>query len=90
MKVLKIGAEWCSGCIIMKPRWGEIEKENEWLMTEYFDWDRDQEKIKEHNINSDLLPVFVFLNKEGKEIDRRTGEVSKKELVELINKYKEK
>lgn len=28
MKVVKIGAPWCASCIIMKPRWQEIEQEN--------------------------------------------------------------
>jgi len=34
MKVLKIGAVWCNGCLVMKPRWEELEKENPWLETE--------------------------------------------------------
>ncbi|NCC70988.1 thioredoxin, partial [bacterium] len=37
LKVLKFGAVWCPGCLIMKPRWEEIEKENIWLKTEYYD-----------------------------------------------------
>jgi hypothetical protein len=27
MHIVKIGAAWCSGCLVMKPRWAEIEKE---------------------------------------------------------------
>lgn len=42
MKVLKIGAVWCNGCLVMRPRWQEIEKENPWLKTEYFDFDEDK------------------------------------------------
>lgn len=90
MKVLKIGAEWCAICLVMKPRWAEIEKENPWLKTEYLDYDKNQQQLEEYNIDSDLLPIFVFLDKKEKEIDRRTGEISKKELLELINKHKEK
>ena len=90
MKVLKIGAEWCSGCLVMKPRWVEIEKEHDWLVTEYFDYDKDAEKIEAYGVESESLPVFVFLDKDGKEMLRKEGEVSKKELVRLILENKEK
>lgn len=89
MKVLKFGATWCAGCIIMKPRWQEIEQENPWLETQYFDFDTDKEAIEKHEIN-DILPVFVFLNKEGKEILRLQGEVDKSKLIEVINENKDK
>lgn len=89
MKVLKIGAVWCSGCLVMKPRWQEIEKENPWLVTEYFDYDSSREVAEKYKLESGRLPTFIFLNENGEEIDRRHGEVSRDELVELINRYKE-
>lgn len=89
MKVVKIGAPWCASCIIMKPRWQEIEQENPWLETEYYDYDVNNEKLKEFNLGDDI-PVFIFLDKEGNEIDRKTGELGKEEIVELINMYKDK
>ena len=42
MKVLKFGAIWCNGCLVMKPRWAQIEEENSWLETEYFDFERQK------------------------------------------------
>jgi thiol-disulfide isomerase/thioredoxin len=90
MRVLKIGADWCAGCLVMKPRWAEIERKNSWLKTQYIDYDKDKKKLKKYNIKSDFLPVFIFLNKQGLEIDRRTGEVEKGQLIELITKYKDK
>ena len=50
MKVLKFGAIWCSGCLIMKPRWKEIEEANPWLNTEYYDFDQDKEIINKYKI----------------------------------------
>jgi len=90
MKVLKIGAVWCSSCLIMKPRWQDIEQENPWLKTQYYDFDDNQEIINKYNIVSGKLPVFIFLDKKNKEIDRKHGELSKKEVIFLINKYKNK
>ena len=84
MKILKIGAVWCSGCLIMKPRWAEIEKEMPDLITEYYDFDKDKEIMEKYGIDH-KLPVFIFLDKNGDEILRLTGEQDKKELVRIIN-----
>lgn len=88
MKVLKFGAVWCSGCLVMRPRWAEIEKEIEWLKTEYFDYDQDKENVSKWKITN-ILPVFIFIDDNGNELTRLSGEPSKKTLIELINKYKD-
>jgi thiol-disulfide isomerase/thioredoxin len=49
MKILKFGAIWCNSCLVMRPRMTEIEKENPWLKTEYYDFDQDKEMIKNMN-----------------------------------------
>ncbi len=88
MKVIKIGAAWCNGCLVMKPRWQELEKEYSWLKTEYYDFDTDADKIKVYEITSGVLPVFIFLDKQDKELLRLTGEIDKKELVTYIEKFR--
>ena len=89
MKVLKFGAVWCPGCLIMKPRWKEIEAENVWLQTEYYDFDNDKELVNKYSITT-TLPTFIFLDNEDKEFLRLNGEIDKKELIDLINKNKDK
>ncbi len=89
MKVLKFGAVWCPGCLIMKPRWAEIEKENYWLKNEYYDFDQNKEMIEKYKITQNL-PVFVFLDKKENEFLRISGEVSKKKLLEIIEANKNK
>ncbi len=84
MKVLKFGAVWCSGCLVMRPRWQEIEKEMPNLVTEYFDFDKDKDMVVKYSIDS-KLPVFIFLDKNEEELFRLTGEVEKSELIKLIN-----
>jgi len=88
MKILKFGAIWCSGCLIMKPRWVEIEKELTWLKTEYYDVDENQELVKKYSIKN--YPCFIFIDKDGKEINREYGEIEKKKLIEIIEKYKDR
>ena len=90
MQVIKIGAIWCSGCLVMKPRWEEIEKKYSWLKTSYCDVDKDQTKIKKYKIGDVRLPIFIFLDKENNEFLRLSGEHSKKEIIEIILKNKNK
>jgi thioredoxin-related protein len=73
----------------MKSRWQEIEKENPWLETEYYDFDKSKEMTKKYKIDK-VLPVFVFLDKNEKEILRLRGEIGKKELLKIIGENKEK
>jgi thiol-disulfide isomerase/thioredoxin len=89
MKVLKIGAVWCPGCLIMKPRWKEIESELPWLETEYFDFDESKDIVEKYNIN-DKLPVFIWLDKNGNELKRLQGEIEKDVLLKVIEENKDK
>jgi len=89
MKVLKFGAVWCPGCLIMKPRWKEIESENPWIKTQYFDFDSNKTEVEKYKVN-DGLPVFIFLDKEDKEIHRISGEVEKEKILLLLNQYKDR
>ena len=88
MKVLKFGAVWCAGCLVMKPRWKEIEAENPWLETRYFEYDDEQEMVKKWNVGKNL-PVFVFVGRGGQEITRLVGEPSKSELLKIINEHRD-
>lgn len=89
MKVLKFGAVWCPGCLVMKPRWAEIEKENPWLQTEFYDYDENKDMVEKYNI-TDVLPTFVFLDKDNGEFLRLNGEIDKKKLIEIITENREK
>jgi len=86
MKVLKFGAIWCSGCLVMKPRWVEIQNEMPDLETEYFDVDENKDLVKKYEITD--FPCCIFLNTNGEEIHREYGEIEKNKLIELINQYK--
>jgi thiol-disulfide isomerase/thioredoxin len=89
MKVVKIGAEWCSGCVVMGPRWKKVEEENPWVVTEYYDYDNSPDIVEKYNLEQAKLPCFIFLDKDGAEIDRKAGELSVKEITSLILKYKD-
>jgi thiol-disulfide isomerase/thioredoxin len=88
MKVIKIGAIWCPGCLIMRPRWQDIEKEIN-LDSVYLDYDDDKEEVLKYNVGK-ILPVFIFLDNNGIELTRLIGEVSKKKILETIEEYKDR
>lgn len=73
----------------MKPRWQEIEKENPWLETKYYELDDNLEIAKKYGIEKEI-PVFVFLDKNDQEILRLNGEQSKKHLLRVINENRDK
>lgn len=89
MKVLKIGAVWCSGCLVMRPIWKKIEAENPWLQTEYFEYDNHPEIVEKYALEAGRLPTFIFLNSDGGEITRISGEVEEKELLKMIEQHRE-
>jgi len=90
MKVLKFGAVWCSGCLVIRPRWQKIEKDHPWLKTEYYDFDNDKLVVKKYDIEAGRLPTFIFLDKNSREITRISGELSVKELEKHIFANKNK
>ena len=72
----------------MKPRWEEIEKENSWLQTEFIDTDKNLKKVREWGVKS--VPEFIFLDKDGKEIERMQGEIEKEILIKKIEELRER
>ncbi|PIR43747.1 hypothetical protein COV24_01165 [candidate division WWE3 bacterium CG10_big_fil_rev_8_21_14_0_10_32_10] len=90
MKIIKIGAKWCPGCIVMKPRWKEIEEKDTALKTVYYDFDENKKEIQEYVKKGSNLPVFIFIGEDGKELERLQGEVTAEILLGLIKKYKNK
>lgn len=79
--IIRISAMWCSSCIIMKSRFNEIIKNYDIEVIDY-DYDFDNEKIKEFNVG-EILPVYIKIDN-NKEIKRLIGEHSKNELIEFI------
>ena len=82
MKIIKINAMWCGGCLVSKSIWSEIEKEYPSNTYISLDYDLDDEIVEKYNVG-DILPVVVIENN-GIEIKRIIGEKSKKEILNEI------
>ena len=83
MKIIKINAMWCPGCLISKSIWTEIESiypNHEYISLDY---DLDEDVVEQYNVG-DILPVVIF-EKDNKEIKRIIGEKTKKEILEEVS-----
>lgn len=83
MKIIKINAMWCPGCLISKNIWNEIEKtypNHEYINLDY---DLDEDIVEKYNIG-DILPVVIFENN-NIEIKRIIGEKTKNEILKEVS-----
>ncbi len=85
MKVIKIGAMWCPGCIVMHKVWDKINKEYPNIEVKSLDLDMDEEEVKKYNIG-DTLPVIIFY-KDDTELERLIGEKKFEDIESVIKKY---
>ena len=83
MKIIKINAMWCPGCLISKSIWNEIEKDYPNFEYINLDYDLDEEVVEKYNVGN-ILPV-VIIEKNGIEITRIIGEKTKKEILDEMS-----
>ena len=86
MKIIKIGAVWCPGCLVMNKIWNKISKDNS-LEIISLDYDMDSDDVRKYEVGK-ILPVIIFLDKNDCELDRLIGEQSENKILELIDKYR--
>lgn len=81
MRVVKIGAIWCGGCLVMNKVWNKIKNNYSFDYIE-LDLDMDEEEVSKYN-PGDKLPIFIVLD-EDEEIDRFVGEYSYEILLKKL------
>ena len=82
MKIVKINALWCSGCLYMKKVWKEVGTIYPDLDITEYDYDMDEDIVKTYE-PGDILPVAIFY-KDGMEYKRLAGEKKKEEIIDVI------
>ena len=86
MKIIKVGALWRPACLITNNELNKIKESYNIEVIEY-DYDFDEDKVKELNIGT-ILPELIFI-KDDKEVDRLIGEKRFKDIEGVIKKYEE-
>ena len=87
MRIVKIGAIWCPGCLVMKKVWKSIISNYPELDITEYDLDMDKDEVAKYNPGK-VLPIVIFLDDNDQELERIIGEVKEEELVERINEYR--
>ena len=83
MKIIKFGAVWCPGCLVMRPVWKEVLIDYPNLDITEYDYDMDEELVEKYKVG-DKLPVIIMLDDNDKEIKRLIGERKKEEIIQFI------
>ena len=86
MRIIKIGAIWCPGCLVMKKVWKNIANDYSDLDITELDYDFDNAKVNKYNPGK-VLPVVIFMDKDNHELERLIGEKKEEELREAISRY---
>ena len=79
--LVDFNATWCGPCRMISPVLEQIAEENDKIKIVSVDVDNNRELAKEYNVFS--IPCLVLI-KDGKEINRSVGLISKSEINELI------
>ena len=81
MRVVKINAGWCSGCLVMNRLWKKVIQKYP-METIELDYDMDEEEVSKYS-PGDVLPVLIFFEGD-QEIFRVVGEKKEKELFSIV------
>ncbi len=87
MKIIKIGAIWCPGCLVMKKIWKNILNDYQDLNVTELDYDMDSEEVNKYNPGK-VLPVIIFQDDMGNELTRLIGEQKENIIKDNIDKYR--
>jgi len=87
MKIIRISAVWCPSCLIMRPRFENVEKEYPNIESKSYDIDLDEE-ASFYNVGH-ILPVFLLLDDKNNELGRLTGEQKIEVLIKMIEDHLE-
>jgi len=86
MKIIKIGAIWCPGCLVMNKIWNKLDSDSE-LEVLSLDYDMDSEEVAKYDVGK-ILPVIIFVDRDDNELERLVGEQTENKIWEVINKYR--
>ena len=82
MKIIKIGALWCSACLITNNALSKIVNEHDNIELKNLDYDFDEEEVLKYS-PGEVLPVLIF-EKDGKEVARLKGEKNYDEIMKVV------
>ena len=81
-KIIKYSAAWCGPCKALNPVWNELKNSNPNVEFVSIDVDENAEAVALNKVKS--VPTLIYF-KDGIEVFRSTGLVSKDSIVKKLN-----
>lgn len=85
MKIIKIGALWCPGCLIVNNSLKKVLQIYNNLEIIEYDYDFNEDEVSKYNVGK-ILPVLIFVDENNNEISRLIGERSFDEICNEIKR----
>ncbi len=82
--MIMVGKTICVWCESMAPQLKEIKEEYPNTLIYYMNSDKEPKWAIKHRILE--LPVQIFYNARGEEVDRHIGYINKSDILELLKK----
>ena len=82
MRIIKIGALWCSACLVTNNALNKILKEHDNIELINLDYDFDEDEVQKYS-PGEVLPVLIF-EKDGQEVTRLKGEKNYDEIMDVV------
>ena len=80
-KILKFSGSWCSPCIVLKNNLVNFTR----VSIEEVDVDENPNEVAKYKIRN--IPVLVYLDENGEEVDRTVGLVTVDQINSIIDKH---
>ena len=80
-KILKFSASWCGPCRVLKQNLEGFTR----VPVEEIDVEANIDETTKYNIRN--VPVLVYLDENGNEVDRTVGLVTVQKINEIIDKH---
>lgn len=80
-KIIKIGAPWCAPCKFLETQLHEINE----VEVESLDVDEDETIAEKYGIRN--VPVLIFIDENGNEVDRKVGVMTSTAIREIIKEH---
>ena len=80
-KIKKLSASWCNPCRVLKQNLEGFTR----VPVEEIDVESNTDEVTKYGIRN--IPVLVYLDSDGNEIDRTVGLVTVQKINEIIDKH---
>jgi thioredoxin 1 len=85
-KMIDLGTTTCTPCKMMIPVMEELESNySDQMIVEFINTAENPDKASEYGIS--VIPTQIFFDKNGKELTRHTGYISKEDIISTFLKY---